>query len=192
MRNGPFTLLRVIVHAEPEAVIWITADSPFNCSLILLDIAPDNCRVDAVYGVNEELIGQIELRSRVLCYHQKPACVLVYAVHQNSHPFILNVWAEVQVICKGVHKGAVIIPVPGVYHHPGGLIHHQDIIVLIRYVKRDVLRKYLRTPSLIGHYKLHNVTRAHNVVGLDGFVIDQHISQLYCLLDPVTGCVLLM
>ena len=135
--------------------------------------------------MDKELVGQIKLCLRVFGNHQKPAGVLVYAVHKHSHALVLNVRTKVQIVCKGVYKGAVVIPVPRVNYHSGRLVHHQDIVVFVGDVKRDILRDNLRAAAFVGHHKLHDVAWPDNVICLHGLVIDQHIAKFDGLLNPV-------
>ena len=80
----------------------------------------------------------------------------------------------------------------GVHHHAGRLVHHQHVIVFVNDVQGNVFRQNLRAAPLVGHDEFHHVARSDNVIGLDRFVVHQHIAQFDGLLHTVTGCVLLV
>ena len=142
--------------------------------------------------MDEELVCEVQLCGGVLGYHQQAAGILVYAVHQHAHPLVFHIGGEVQVIRQGVYQRAVVIAVAGVHHHAGGLVHHQYVVVFVGYVQGDVLRENLGSPALIGHHKLHHIPGAHDVIGLHGLFVHQHVAQLDGLLHAVAGGVLLV
>ena len=60
-------------------------------------------------------------------------------------------------------------------HHACRLVYHQKVIVFIYDVQRDVFRKDLKAPPLIGHDEADDIRRTHYVIGLHDFVVDQYI-----------------
>ena len=94
--------------------------------------------------------------------------------------------------CEGVDEGSVIVSVPRMHHHPGGLVHDQHVVVFVDYVKRDVLRQYLHSPAPVGHHEADDVVRAHYVIGLHDLVAHPDVAFLYGSLDAVAGGILEM
>ena len=76
------------------------------------------------------------------------------------------------------------------YHHPGRLVDDEHIIVLVYYVKRNVLRKNLHPAPAIRHHEADDIARAYYEVGLDDLVAHVHISGLEGLLHAAAGGVL--
>ena len=194
VRNGPFAFLRIVIDLEAQAVVGIPADGPLDGAFVLGQVAPDHGRVDAVYGMDEELVGQVQLGRGILGHHQKPGGVFVNAVHQHAHPLVFGIGLllEAQVEGQGVHQRAVVVAVSGVHHHAGRLVHHQHVIVFIYYIQGNVFREYLQAAALVRHNELDHVARTDHVVGLYGNVVHQHIAHLDGLLHPAPGGVLLV
>ena len=91
MGDSPFAHSLVVVGFEAQAVRRVAGNIPFNCTFVVLHIAPYNGYITAVYAVVEELLGEFELGGLVLCHREQPAGVLVYPVDQHSHSFVLGV-----------------------------------------------------------------------------------------------------
>ena len=70
VRYGPFPLVRVIVHAEPQAVVGVPPNGAGNGSLVLRNVAPHHGRIHPVDGMDKELVCQVELGRRVFRYYQ--------------------------------------------------------------------------------------------------------------------------
>ena len=88
MGHSPFPLLRIVVHAETQAVVRVPADGALDGALVLGDVAPDDGGIDAVDGMDEELVGEVRLRLRILGDHQQAAGVLVDTVHEHAQPLV--------------------------------------------------------------------------------------------------------
>ena len=184
VRHGPFSLFGIVIYAEAKAVVGIPADGPFNGTLVLCDVTPNNRCIYPVYAVYEELVRQIELCRRVLGNDQKAAGILVYAVHQDAHPFIFRIRSlgYPKVECKGVYKRTAVVAVTGVDHHSGGLVYDHEVIVLIYNVKGNVFREDLQPAALIRHHELYHVLRTDYVIGLCRDIVNQHVPGLNGLL----------
>ena len=192
VRYGPFPLVRVVVHAEPQAVVRVPAYGAGNGAFVFRNVAPHHGRIHPVDRMDKELVCQVELRRRVFRYYQQAAGIFVYPVYQHAHALVLHVRRQMQVVGEGVHQRAVVVPVSGMHHHAGGLVHHQHVVVFIDNVQGNVFRENLRAAALVRHHKLYNVARAHNVVGFYHFVVHQHVAQLDGLLHAVAGSVFLV
>ena len=142
--------------------------------------------------MGEELVGQIELCGRILGHHQKAGGVFVDAVYQYAHPFVFHVGGEGEVIGEGVHQRSVVISVAGMHYHAGCFVHDQYVVVFVNDVQGNVFRKNLCPAALVGHHEFHHIQRTHDVIGLHGLVVYQHIAQFDGLLHPVTRSVLLV
>ena len=102
-------------------------------------------------------------------------------MHQHSHPLVGGVRAlgYAKVMGKGVHQGAVEMPVAGMHAHAGRLVDYQEIVVLIDYVERYVLGQDFEAVPLIRHHETDDVIRTDYGIGLCKLVIHTHIAILY-------------
>ena len=194
VRHRPFAFFGVIVDLEAQAVVGVPADGAFDGALVLGDIAPYHGGIDAVDGVDKELVGQVELRRRVFGHHQQAAGVFVDAVYQHAHALVFGVGLllDTEVEGQGVDQGAVVIAMARMHHHAGGFVHHQHIFVFVNDVQGNVLGQNLEPAALVGHDELHHIAGPYYVVGLDGLVIHQHIAGFDGLLHAAAGGVFLM
>ena len=141
--HGPFPFLRIVVHAEAQPVVRVPADGALDGALVLGDVAPDDGGVDAVDGMDEELVRQVRLRRRVLGDHQQAARILVDAVHEHAETLVFSVRSlrNAQVVGERVHERPGVVPVPGMDHHPGGLVDDEHVVILVSDVQGNVLRQ---------------------------------------------------
>ena len=144
--------------------------------------------------MDEELVGEMGLGLGILGDDQQAVRVLVDAVHQHAHPLVLGIGSlrQSQVESEGIHQRPRVVSVARMDHHAGGFVDHQDVVILISDVQRNVFRKNLHPAPLIRHHELDDVAGADDSIGLGRLVIDQDITQLDSLLDAVAGGVLLM
>ena len=194
MGDGPFPLVGIVVHAEAEAVVGVAADGAGDGALVLGDVAPDDGGIDAVDGMDEELVGEVRLRLRVLGDDQQAAGVLVDAVHEHAETLVLAVrpLGDPQVEGERVHERPGVVPVPRMDYHPGGLVDNEDVVVLVGDVQRDVLRQDFHAAPLVRHHELDDVAGADDGIGLGGLVVDEDVAELDGLLDAVAGGVFLV
>ena len=192
MSHSPLALLRVVIGAETQAVVGIPADIGVYRPLIFLDIAPDYSIVAALYAMDIELPCQFELRLVILCDQQQARGVLVYSVNQDSHPFILCIRALAysKMVGQGVDERPLEMAVTRVDDHPGRLVDHQHVVILVDYVQRYILREYFQTSAAVGHYEADYIARTDYVIGFHEFVAYVHIAFPDGQLDAMTGSVL--
>ena len=93
---------------------------------------------------------------------------------QDPHPLILRFRSlgQPEVECQGIYQGPFEMAVPWVYDHPGSLVHHQEVFILVDYVKRDVLGQDLQSAPPVRHHELDYVPWPDGHVGLCGLVTD--------------------
>jgi hypothetical protein len=96
--------------------------------------------VNFPHGAGFELRLQEAIGLLMLGDEQHPGGLLVQAVHQArpqhpSDPLQIRTMSQ-----DGVDQGAGGMPRPGMHDHPGRLVDHQDVGVLIEDVQRDGLR----------------------------------------------------
>ena len=92
-----------------------------------------------------KLCGQCLVRSIILCRNNQSAGIPVNAVNNprpQSAPYPAQ--ALPAVVEQGVDQGPVRVPRRGVDHHPHRLIDHDDVLVLIDHIQRDILRQGVR------------------------------------------------
>ena len=86
------------------------------------------------------LLGQVSVGGVILRHNQQPAGILIDAMHNTGAYLSIDAGKAVPaVIQQGIHQRAGIITCRRVNHHSLGLIHYQQIIVLIYDLQRDIL-----------------------------------------------------
>ena len=190
---GDGVLSRAVLHdLEAEPVVGIPAYVAGYGAGVLLHIAPDYCRIFSLYGVDEELPGQIGLGIVVLGYQQGPGSVLVDAVYEYAHAVIrgIRALAPSQIPGQAVEQGAGEVAAARVYHQSGRLVDHQHVLVLISYVQIHLLGKYLETSAAVRQEYLYLIQGLYFVVGLYDRPVDPHIACVNGQLYAVPGCAL--
>ena len=71
-------------------------------------------------------------------------------------------------------------------HQSCRLIHHQQIIVFIYYIKRDILRYNLKIITGTIHHNAHHITRLDLIAALHRLPIHNHAICISRLLDTIT------
>ena len=179
---GHSMLAMISVREDPEShtVIRVTSDIACDGALIFLDIAPYDSYITTLDRMYEELLREIELRLFVLSYNQKTRGILIDAMHEHSHSFILGIRTlrDTEMVCEGIHERTAEMAVTRMYDHTGFLIEHEDVIILMYDIERNSLRKDLKSPALIRHDELHDISRAYHIVCLYYLVVDTYV---FCL-----------
>ena len=112
--------------------------------------------------------------------------------HAETLVFAVRSLRNAQVVGERVHERPGVVPVPGMDHHPGGLVDDEHVVILVGDVQGDVLRQDFHAAPLVRHHELDDVAGADDGVGLRGLVVHEDIAQLDGLLDAVAGGVLLV
>ena len=86
-------------------------------------------------------------------------------MHDAGADFAADAGQVIQVLEQRVDHGAVRISGGGVHHHARGLVNHGQIIVLIEYIQRDVLRLHARRRG-VGQLRGHFVAFLERKTGL--------------------------
>ena len=66
-------------------------------------------------------------------------------------------------------------------------VNHQQIVILIYNIKRNVLGDNLKLVAWTVHYHLHHIQRFYPVVALYSLAIDKNATRLCSLLHAVAG-----
>ena len=74
-----------------------------------------------------------------LCFgnDQQTAGIFINPVHQ-TWPVITIHGKVIKMINQGVNKRSRIISMPGMHHHTGRFVYHQQNIVFINYIQRNI------------------------------------------------------
>ena len=91
MGNGMLAVISVRKDLEPHTIVRVAADVADDGTLILLEVTPDDSDIATLYRVHEELLCKVQLGLIILCNHKKSRSILVDAVHEHSHSFILSI-----------------------------------------------------------------------------------------------------
>ena len=107
----------------------------------------------SVQAVLFNLRSQINMGKIVLCHKQKPACILVNAVHNaRAQHSVYAGKTALAVPQKRVYKGSVMIAGRRVHYHSLWFVNNQKVVILVVNIQRNVLRL---------HIKLHCVRHGH-------------------------------
>ena len=100
-------------------------------------------------GVSLNLFRQAGVGEVVFRHHQQAAGILVNAVDnpRPGHPVDPGKGIPA-VIQQGVDQGPVFMAGRRVHHHPFGLVHHQQVPVLVHNIQGDILRKHFQRANL--------------------------------------------
>ena len=83
----------------------------------------------------------------------------------------------------------LVVAVSGMNDQAGRFVNHQQVVVFIDDVQRNVFGFDLHAAALVGHHKGDHIARPDLVVGLDDAVVHPHVFGLDGQLDAVAGSV---
>ena len=93
------------------------------------------------------MVGLVLLR-----HHEKPGGVLIEPMHDSGTDRAPDSGQAPDLKQKGVHQRPRPMSWSRVHHHPGGFIHHKEVLILIDDVNGDRLWHGVR---LTGGWELH-------------------------------------
>ena len=129
------------INGHLLAVSLAAAQAAFHKSLVLRKAAVDDGVIGTLHAVYGHLSAQPDVRCIVLCHHQQAAGVLVDAVDDAGADLAANAGkAALTVPQQGVYQCAVRVAGGRMDHHALGFVDHQQVLILIHDVQRDVLR----------------------------------------------------
>ncbi len=83
-----------------------------------------------------------------------------------------------------VHQCSCIISVAGVNHQSCGLVHHQNVLILIHHVQFHLFRNQFKRANWIGQFNRHHIQGFDLVIGFDRNTINTDIARLGRSLQP--------
>ena len=173
--------LAVRMDAHLERIAGIAGDGLIDHARSLRALAPGQGVVDALDVARFQLLGQVEMRGVVLGHHQQSGGILVQAVQDARAQGSVHVRQALELEGQGVGQGPGMDAVAGMGDHALGLVHHQDMLVLIGDGEGDVLRNQGG-----GHVRFRHeghgdfVAFGHGMVLFRRFAVDEEAA----LLDP--------
>ena len=140
------------------------------------DHADHNAFVDPADRARLQLSNQLGVRLQRLGHHHQAGGVLVQTMHDTGARHIDDVRHMVQ---QGIEQGAIGMPGSRVHHQPSRLVDHQQVIVLVNDVQRDILRHPLTLGFLFG-FQLQHRTEVHHIARTQYRAVDSQAP----FLDP--------
>ena len=128
------------------------------------------------------------MRGVVLGHHQQARGVLVQAVQDAGAQGSVHVGQALELEGQGVGEGSGMDAVAGMGDHALGLVHHQDMLVLVGDGEGDVLRNQGG-----GHVRFRHeghgdfVACGHGMVLLRRFAVDEEAALFDPFLDAAAG-----
>ena len=107
-------------------------------------------------------------------------------MHQ-SHLRVIGVIAHVipQMIGNRIDQRAVKIATPRVYHHTSTLVDHENLLVLIHNVQRNILGYNSPITLRSVQHKRHHIASLHPVIALYSLAPHHNKASLSSLLDTI-------
>ena len=148
-------------HRHALAVHRMAADGGVHGAAVLPKIPHRQAFIGPGQGVVRQLGRQGQMGCIVFGGDNEAAGVPVDAVDDAGTLLAPDAGQTFPaVIQQGVDQGAVRMPRSRVHHHASGLVHHDDILVLIHHVQGDVLGPGLRLLRFRQLY-LQHLARLH-------------------------------
>ena len=90
-----------------------------------------------------------------------------------------------QIPCNGINQCSVEIAATRMYHHSRWFVDDHQLVILVDYLQRDILRLYRRIIMGTVEHQGDNITRTDLIITLDGLTIDLNKTCIRRLLDAV-------
>ena len=115
-------------------------------------------------------------------------------MYQNAHPLIgrFRTLGYSQMVGESIDERPLEVTVAGMHDHSGGLVDNEEVVVLIDYVQRNVLRQDLKAAAAVRHHEADHIAWADDKVRFRNLVIHTYITLFDRALNPVSGSVLEM
>lgn len=152
-------------HAHALALLGAAADGRVDLATGG-DHTDDDGLIDAADGPGLQLGDQLGVGLEGLGHHHQAGGVLVEAMHDAGPGHVGQVGGMVQ---QGVEQGAVHVAGRRVHHQAGGLVQHQQVVVLVDDVQLDVLGHPLTLGLQFG------IERQHGTA-IDGVAGAEHLA----------------
>ncbi len=129
----------------------------------------------------------MSLGIRRLGHNEQSRSILVDSMHK-SHSRVVDIIIGIvtEMKCKRVYEGSVIVAVTGMHHKPGRLVDHEQMLVLVHNVERNVLGYYLKLVTRTVHDHAHYIEGLYTIVGFHRLAVDENASGIGGLLYAVT------
>ena len=142
-------------HGHPFPVSAVASDGSIDSAGLLSEVAYHDGLIGASQRVVLELLGQAQVGHVVFRRDDETAGIPVDAVDDAWPQLAVDAGEGVAAgVEQGVDQGAVRVTGGGVYHHAHRFVDHDDILILIDHIQRDVLGQNLhrfRFRQLDGH-----------------------------------------
>ena len=174
-------------HSHFLPVCGTAADGSVHRPGILPKIAGDDAAVGPGQRVILKLLRQFHMGEVVFCGDDETGGVPVNAVDDAGPQFSVDPGKAVPaVIQQGVHQCPVRVSRRGVDHQPLRFVHHDDVLVLVHHVQRDILRHDVHRLRLRQFHR-HRFPAGQPGVFSEGFSRRRHPALLHQLLNGGAG-----
>ena len=138
-------------------------------------------------GLVEKLASEVCLGIRRLGHYQQPGSVLVNSMYKTETRIVYVIVRGIaKMPCKRVDESARIVPMAGMYDKSGRFVDNKHRVILINYIKRDILGYNFKLVFRAIHDHLNHVIRLDTVIRLDSLAVDKYTTGLRSLLDTVS------
>ena len=139
--NVSVRLDAVGAHCHLFAVPKTASDGQVDDTFLLLDLSVDHRFIKAVYRVLLNLAAESKIAFVILCTDQQTAGILVDAMNDSlTFDSIAACQFSTAVVQQRIDQRSLAVAGSGMNHHVLGFIHHQQVLVLIDNLQRNLLR----------------------------------------------------
>ena len=190
--DGFLAMVAVGIHHHLAAVVGATPDVAFNSAFVLVEVTPNQGVVTAVDGVLKKLVCQYGLCGLILGNDHQTSGVLIDTVYQIAEFVLHRLFGLLKMPSQSVKQGAFEVAMAGVYHQSSLFVDHDDVVVFVNDIQRNLLRCDVDFPRGIAEHDGDDVVRLHLIVLLHRFVVDKDVACFGSVLNAVTRDVLNM
>ena len=159
-------------HSHLHTVFWIAGDITFDAPFVFNEVAPYDGIIFTFRCLVEELQTEFCFGISGLGDDEQARCVLVDAVNESDFGVVdIEFGFVLEVPSQGIEQCAMPVAKTRMHHQAWLLVHHDEIIVLIDDVDRNIFScDFVFIVRTVEHH-LDDVAWLHLVAALHGFVI---------------------
>ena len=170
-----------------HTVTRVTAYIAFYPSFVFTHDPPHQGPIFPLGCLMEELHTEVCFRFRLFGDNQQAGCIFIDTMDESQGRIIGIVGRIVfQIPGKGIHQRSGIVSVSGMYDQPCRFVDHQQIVIFVHDLYRDIFRENLESPRRSCHHNCHNILRFHPVIAFHRFAVCHDTTGIGSRLYPVT------
>ena len=163
-------------HCHFLPLVGVTADGCIHCAAVFPEIAHSHGLIYPAQTPVRQLRRQRQMGHIVFCRDNQAGGVLVNAVDNPGALSAAHAGQRIPaMVHQRVHQRAHGVAGSRVHHHAPGLVHHDDVLVLVHHIQGNVLGHQRHVHRLVHHHSIH-VARGDFFVFLHGHPVSGDLS----------------